>query len=82
MAFIEANSSSPNTAIYMAVKSMTGTVRVPSMSKTTPLSLALPPLLKCAMGVSQGCRKLKKDVDGSNDKSFDRIIFGGICVST
>lgn len=29
-------SSSPSTALYMEGKSMTGMVRVPSMSKTTP----------------------------------------------
>lgn len=33
--------SSPSTALYMAGKSMTGTVRVPSMSKTTPLRRVL-----------------------------------------
>lgn len=34
-------SSSPSTALYIAAKSMTGTVRVPSMSNTTPRRRAL-----------------------------------------
>uniref|UniRef100_A0A2P2KH22 Haloacid dehalogenase-like hydrolase domain-containing protein At2g33255 isoform X2 n=1 Tax=Rhizophora mucronata TaxID=61149 RepID=A0A2P2KH22_RHIMU len=35
-ALIRRYSSSPSTALYIAAKSMTGTVRVPSMSNTTP----------------------------------------------
>lgn len=34
-------SVSPSTALYIEAKSMTGTVRVPSMSKTTPLKRVL-----------------------------------------
>ena len=34
-------SVSPSTALYMEEKSMTGTVKVPSMSKTTPLKRVL-----------------------------------------
>ena len=41
LALTERYSSSPRTDLYMAGKSMTGTVRVPSISKTTPLRRAL-----------------------------------------
>lgn len=54
-------SSSPSTALYIAAKSITGTVRVPSMSKTTPLKRALGmiPVLPT---------EVKFDIDNRGDK--------------
>lgn len=66
-------SSSPSTALYIAAKSIAGTVRVPSMSKTTPLRRTLEAVIegmveKEAMGNGglEGRNKEKKALERSN----------------
>ena len=46
-------SSSPKTDLYIAAKSMTGTVRVPSMSNTTPLRRDLALVVRFAMEIEE-----------------------------
>ncbi|KAG6668510.1 hypothetical protein CIPAW_01G175700 [Carya illinoinensis] len=87
-ALIRRYSSPPSTASYIAAKSMAGTVRVPSMSKTMPLRRTLGVevamvVVRLAIGNgSFGCKKrrdLDKDDMGIGDFKSEqiRVAFSG-----